>query len=167
MNTLFHPHLNLPRLLMLALLSLLLTLAIQPVSAQFGSDGTTLNDFVLDSNGLAWFKQAPYPAKSLKPDPQLRFIADPGNDRGGNALHPDSHRYVEELIKEVIKMTGSHASYEIAWTTAPGLAGGYQLKVRTDRGNLDVSCVQIAMIRMKLGKQAAIQSLLTSLVTIL
>jgi hypothetical protein len=163
----FHSPLNLPHLLMLVVLSLILTLAIQPAAAQFGSDGTTLNDFVLDNDGHAWFKARPFGTSSLKPSPQLKFIGDPGNVRGGNALHPDSHGVIEDAIKDVIKIAGSSATWSIEWVTAPGLAGGYQLRVKSERGAIDVSCVQIALERMKLGRQAAVSRLLNTLITIL
>jgi hypothetical protein len=154
--TFFKSPLNLPRLLLLAVLSLFIALAVQPAAAQFGSDGTTLNDFVLDKD-----------AKSLKPEPQLRFMADPGNERGGNALHPESHKFIVELIEDAIKATGSRATWEIAWTTAPGFAGGYQLKVRTDRGDRDMSCAELALARMKHGKQATLARLIVDLQSIL
>jgi hypothetical protein len=165
--TFFKSPLNLPRLLLLAVLSLFIALAVQPAAAQFGSDGTTLNDFVLDKDGYAWWKQKPYGAKSLKPEPQLRFMADPGNERGGNALHPESHKFIVELIEDAIKATGSRAAWEIAWTTAPGFAGGYQLKVRSDRGDKDVSCAELALARMKHGKQATLARLIVDLQSIL
>lgn len=164
-NNFFRSPLNLSRLLMLVALSLLL--AIQPAAAQFGSDGTTLNDFVLDNQGFAWFKAKPYGLITLRPNPQLRFIADPGNDRGGNALHPDSHYVVEEIIKDVVKTTGSTATWEISWETSPGLAGGYQLKIQSDRGSRSISCAQIAIDRMKKGRQATTQALVVTLSPIL
>lgn len=140
---------------------LLACLAIIPVVA-FGqslADGTTLGDFVLDQDGYAWLKAKPYGAKTLKPDPQARFIADPGNARGGNALHPQSHSIAEEVVKDAIKATGSDASFEIRWVDGVGLAGGYQVIVRSSRGQQQASAAQIAIDRMKFGRAGARQAL--------
>jgi hypothetical protein len=159
---------RLAHLSLIALLAFVATFAVQPAAAQFQfGDGTTLNDFVLDADGYAWFKQKPYGHSSLKPNPQLRFIADPGNARGGNALHPESHKQVEDVVRDVVRDTGSYASWEIAWSEGPGLAGGYQIRIRTDRGETSISAVQVGLTLMKVGREQTRRRLIAELASIL
>lgn len=148
---------------------LLACLALVPVVAfsQNLTDGTTLGDFVLDQDGYAWHKSKAAGAKTLKPEPQARFIADPGNGRGGNALHPASHAIAEEVTKDAIKQTGSDAKFEIRWVDGVGFAGGYQVIVTGDRGQGRVSAAQIALDRMKLGRQGAADALKRQLGSVL
>lgn len=149
-------------LAVLAILSLVVAvIAAPPAAAQTTilqlSDGATLPDFVLDTNGYAFHKKKPFGATSLKPVPQLRFIADPGNVRGGTALHPDSHPLVEQVIKDALRSAGSVSTYEIEWINGVGFAGGWQVTI----GGRSLSLGQIGCWLMQYGKDGAVQRTFT------
>jgi hypothetical protein len=144
--------------LMMMVATLLLLLA-PPAPAQF-DDGTTIPNFVLDADGLAWFKVRPAGVKSFRPPDQARFIADKGSLRGGNSLHPASFGLVEEVVRDAIKSTASDATFEIRWVDSVGLAGAYQVFVTSPgRGETNVSAALIAVWRMQKGRAGAARDL--------
>ncbi len=149
------------------LLSLLIVVAIAPAQSVSFDDGATLTDFVIDNDGLAWFKLPQYGKRGLKPDEQAKFIADKGSVRGSNTLHPTSHWMVEQVAADAIQAFGSQATFRIEWVNAVGTSGGYQLNVTGERGSRQVSCAQIACWRMLKGRRAAAADLQTALVGVL
>jgi hypothetical protein len=148
-----------PQLARFVLIFLAALLLGSPVAAQF-DDGTTIPNFVLDADGLAWFKVRPAGVKSFRPPDQARFIADKGSLRGGNSLHPASFGLVEEVVRDTIKAASSDATFEIRWVDGVGLAGAYQVFVGSPgRGETQVSASLIAVWRMQKGRAGAARDL--------
>lgn len=100
-----------------------------------------------DTDGRLWFTEIPAGRGDVKPSPQYRIIPYTSNRLSGQALHPDGHGKVLEIIRaaaEDLRVTMTYRS-------TAGLAGGYLAVVHGPSRDVEINMLIVALDHMRHG----------------